>query len=372
MPDASDGIVVASVAIMKFDDRPFIAIWETTQACDLVCKHCRACAQPKRHPRELTTAEGKTLLLQLAEGRVPLVVLTGGDPAKRPDLVELIRYGADLGLQMGLTPSATSLVTRELLEELAEARLARLAISIDGPDRATHDAFRGVSGSFEDALRILTIARGLGIKTQVNTSVHSGSIERLTEISELVGELGCVLWSVFYLVPTGRAEEHMLPSAEAVERTLLQLADIAAQVNFAVKTTAAQHYRRVLSQRKVASGSAPSHGLHGRGGDRITDGRGFLFISHKGEIFPSGFLPRNCGNVRDLDPVSVYRHHPIFRLLRDTSQLDGKCGQCEYRQLCGGSRARAYAMTGNLTASDPLCAYLPDGVASAPLEQPVL
>lgn len=344
---------------MKFDERPFIAIWETTQACDLVCKHCRACAQPKRDPRELTTAEGKALLLQLSEARVPLVVLTGGDPAKRPDLVELVRCGADLGLQMGLTPSATPLVTRELLEALAEARLARLAISIDGPDASIHDAFRGVQGSFEDARRILGVARNLGLRTQVNTSVHAGNIGRLADIAALVGELDCVLWSVFYLVPTGRADHHMLPSADKVEQTLVELADIAAEVDFVVKTTAAQHYRRVISQRKVSSGSAPSYGLHGRGGDRINDGRGFLFISHAGEIFPSGFLPRYCGNVRDVDPIDVYRHHPIFRLLRDTDALKGKCGVCEYRQLCGGSRARAYAMTGDPMASDPLCAYVP-------------
>lgn len=362
-------MVIAESTTMKFDDRPFIAIWETTQACDLVCKHCRACAQPKRDPRELTTAEGKVLLGQLAEGRVPLVVLTGGDPAKRPDLVELVRYGADLGLQMGLTPSATSLVTQELLEELARARLSRLAISIDGPDPKTHDAFRGVSGSFDDAWRILNTARSLGLKTQVNTSVHAGSIDRLPEIANLVGELGCVLWSVFYLVPTGRAEAHMLPTAEEVERTLLQLADIAAGVTFAVKSTAAQHYRRVLSQRKVAAGSAPSHGVHGKGADRINDGRGFLFISHKGEIFPSGFLPRHCGNVRDVDPVTVYRHHPIFRMLRDTNALDGKCGVCEYRQICSGSRARAYAMTGNLMASDPLCAYVPSSAPRPPVDE---
>lgn len=346
---------------MKFDDRPFIAIWETTQACDLVCKHCRACAQPKRSPSELTTDEGKGLLRRFAEAHVPLVVLTGGDPAKRPDLVELIRYGADLGLQMGLTPSATPLVTRELLQELADARLARLAISIDGPDAAIHDAFRGVAGTFDDALNILQIARSLGIKTQVNTSVHAGSINRLRDIANLVGELGCVLWSVFYLVPTGRAQEHMLPSADVVERTLIQLAGIATEAPFAVKTTAAQHYRRVLSQRKVASGSAPSHGLYGKGGDRINDGRGFLFISHKGEIFPSGFLPQHCGNIREVDPIEVYRHHPTFRLLRDTSALQGKCGACEYRQVCSGSRARAYAMTGNLMETDPLCSYLPSG-----------
>lgn len=346
---------------VKYAEHPFIAIWETTQACDLVCKHCRACARPQRDPDELTTEEGYTLLRQLRAGGVPLVVLTGGDPAKRPDLVELVRYGIAQGLHLGLTPSATPLVTGDLVRELSHAGLHRLAISLDGHDAETHDSFRGVQGSFSDAVRILNAAKACELRSQVNTTVHAGTIGRLREIAALVEELGSVLWSVFYIVPTGRAEERMLPSAEAVEATLHELAEIAETSRFAVKTTAAPHYRRVLAQRKVDGAAAVQHGTFGKQGERVNDGRGFLFVSHRGEIFPSGFLPISCGNVRRENPIDVYRHGPLFQRLRDAAALTGKCGACEYRHLCGGSRAKAYAMTGNALGSDPLCSYIPPG-----------
>lgn len=350
---------------MKHAEHPFITIWETTQACDLVCRHCRACARPQRDPDELTTEEGCALLRQLREAGVPLVVLTGGDPAKRADLLDLVRYGVSQGLHLGLTPSATPLVTDGLVDQLSNAGLHRLAISVDGPTAEIHDSFRGVEGSFSNALRILNAAKERGLRSQVNTTVHAGTIGRLQEIAALVEELGSVLWSVFYIVPTGRAEARMLPSAEAVEATLHELARIAATSRFAVKTTAAPHYRRVLAQRKADGNAAVQHGTFGKQGERVNDGRGFLFVSHRGEIFPSGFLPIPCGNVRTENPIDVYRAHPLFQKLRDAAALTGKCGACEYRQLCGGSRARAYALTGDPLGSDPLCAYIPPGYIAA-------
>ncbi len=345
----------------RYDERPFIAIWETTQACDLVCKHCRACAQPARDPRELSTEEGFQLLDRFAAAHVPLVILTGGDPAKRPDLVELVDHGTRAGLHMGLTPSTTPLVTPELIERLAGAGLSRLAVSIDGPTPEVHDAFRGVVGSFDHSLRILSEARKCGIATQINTSVHAGSIGVLDDLAEVVERAGSVLWSVFFLVPTGRADARMLPTPSAVEVALHQLADIAERKPFAVKTTAAPHYRRVLIERKKATGRRPEHGVHGQKSVRINDGRGFLFVSHRGEIFPSGFLPLRCGNVRDDDVIDVYREHPVFQSLRQPDELRGKCRPCEYRSVCGGSRARAYGLTGFYMESDPLCAYVPPG-----------
>jgi radical SAM protein len=351
---------------MQFDDRPFITIWETTQACDLVCAHCRASAQPQRDPLELTTDEGKALLLDLAEAHVPLVVLTGGDPAKRPDLVELVQHGCSIGLNMGLTPSATPRVTEDLIAHLASVGLSRLAISIDGPNAAVHDAFRGVGGSFENSLRILRSARQHGIATQVNTSVYRSNIDDLASIAELVRSVGSILWSVFFVVPTGRAKIDMLPGASAVEGALDRLADIAQNERFSVKTTAAPHYRRILLERRKNREGAAEHGVHGRRGMRVNDGRGFLFVSHRGDIFPSGFLPRLCGNVREENAVDVYRRHPVFRTLRDPNSLTGKCGACTYRTVCGGSRARALAMTGSLLASDPLCDYFPPGYKAKP------
>jgi radical SAM protein len=354
---------------MKYEDRPFLAIWEVTQACDLVCKHCRACARPNRDTGELTTEEGFRLLDQLADAGLPLVVLTGGDPAKRPDMLALVRHGAGRGLNMGLTPSATPLVTDELIDELSRAGLRRLAISIDGPNAATHDAFRGVKGSFDHALRILKRAWEAGIPTQVNSTVHAGNMTELAEMAEIVAKVGSVLWSVFYVVPTGRAEAGMLPAAEAVEASLHELADIALRVPFAVKTTAAPHYRRVVIERRTERGENLTYGVHGKESERVNDGRGFLFVSHRGDIYPSGFLPIACGNVRQSGPVDVYRRHPIFQALRDADQLTGKCGACAYRKVCGGSRARAYAVTGNIHDSDPLCSYVPPGYVERPKQR---
>jgi AdoMet-dependent heme synthase len=344
-------------ASRNFDDRPFIAIWEMTQACDLVCLHCRACAKPARDPAELSTQEARLLLDRLAAVEVPLVVLTGGDPATRPDLVELVTYGHSRGLHVGLTPSATPRVTTTLIRDLAAAGLDRLAVSIDGADAATHDAFRGVAGSFAHSLRILDDARRYGLSTQINTTVHDGSIDQLAAIAALVKELGSVLWSVFFIVPTGRARARMMPTPERVEATLHELADIAERETFTVKTTAAPHYRRVLLERRKAGKVAGRDTV--REASRVNDGRGFLFISHRGEIYPSGFLPISCGNVRSSDPIHVYRYHPTFRALRDASAFTGKCAVCEYREICGGSRARAHALTGWMLASDPLCAYVP-------------
>ena len=349
----------------KFDDRPFIAIWETTQACDLVCKHCRACAQAARDRDELTTSEGKRLLDDLADARVPLVVLTGGDPAKRPDLLELVRHAVGRGINLALTPSATPLVTDELVRELAAAGLSRLAISIDGSTAEIHDAFRGVSGSFAEARRILETARAVNLQTQVNTSIHAGNTGEIASIARLVETLAARLWSVFYVVPTGRADVDMLPRAEQVEQTMNELAELAELVPFAVKTTAAPHYRRVLAQRAKQRGASAEHGVYGRAAVRINDGRGFVFVSHRGDIFPSGFLPLPCGNVRRESVLDVYLKHPVFQQLRSTDQLKGKCGACEYRNLCGGSRARAYALTGDYLESDELCAYVPPAYQEA-------
>ncbi|HET9958022.1 MAG TPA: TIGR04053 family radical SAM/SPASM domain-containing protein [Polyangiaceae bacterium] len=345
----------------KFDERPFIAIWEMTQACDLACKHCRASARPGRDTQELSTFEGKQLLSRLAEMRVPFVVLTGGDPAKRPDLLELVQHGVEAGLHLGLTPSATPLVTDPLIRELAGRKLSRLAVSIDGPDAVVHDTFRGVLGSFDEALRILNTARNSGITTQVNTTVHAGNIDQLARTADLVQGLGATLWSVFFVVPTGRAEAKMLPDPEHVERILTELAELAETRSFALKTTAAPHYRRVLVQRRKRLGSAPEHGVLGQRAMRINEGRGFVFISHRGQIFPSGFLPIECGNVRTRDLLDVYCNHPIFQSLRDTNALHGKCGACDYRNICGGSRARSYALTGDYLESDVLCSYIPAG-----------
>lgn len=343
-------------------DRPLVLIWELTQACDLACDHCRADAQPNRHPNELTTAEGKALLEQTREfGDGQLVVLSGGDPLIRDDVEELIAYGDDLGLRMTMTPSGTRSLTTERIEALADAGLGRMALSIDGATAAAHDDFRGETGSFEETIRAAEDARAAGLPVQVNTTVCRQTVDELPGIRELLSELGVVLWSVFFLVPIGRGTVlDPIEPAEADE-VMAWLHDVARTEPFGLKTTEAPQYRRVVAQREAAAddGRGPLDAVGRRGG--VVAGDGFAFVSHTGEVFPSGFLPRSAGNVRDRSVTEIYRDSELFRSLRDRDRLKGKCGACPYRALCGGSRSRAYATTGDPLESDPLCPYVPEG-----------
>jgi radical SAM protein len=362
-----------SLADVDFDRAPFVVIWETTQACDLACKHCRASAVPKRDPLELSTDEARRLIDDICRFGRPLFVLTGGDPLKRPDTVEIVRYGVNAGLRVALTPSGTPLMTPQVLQDLRDAGLSRLAVSLDGATAAQHDSFRGVDGSFDWTIRMLETARSLGLSTQINTTISSHNVHDLENLIALMTELGIALWSVFFIVPVGRARPEDLATADEFEAVFNRLYDLSRTATFDIKTTAAPHYRRVVMQRQVAErraglrdvASLPlTAGVGFRLGDGVNraargvnDGDGFMFVSHRGEIYPSGFLPRSAGNVRTDDMVDVYRNHEMFLALRDRSRLEGKCGVCEFRHVCGGSRARAYAMTGNLLASDPLCSY---------------
>lgn len=357
-----------------FDQAPFLVIWETTQACDLACKHCRAEAQPDRHPDELTTDEAKQMLTDVRRfGRI-IFVFSGGDALKRPDIAELTRFGADLGLRMAITPATTPLCTEERLKGLHEAGIARLAVSLDGSSAAVHDDFRRVRGSFDHGLRILRTAQTIGMSTQVNTVVANHNVDDFGIMAKLLDELGIVFWEVFFLVPVGRAGPDDVVGAEAFETVFNQLYDLSKTVSFDIKATAAPHYNRVVLQRKVEerrrgereeSSDVLTDGLahslsDGLGRARgVNDGDGFLFVSHTGELFPSGFLPLAGGNVRTDDLVEVYRDSPLFRSLRDRSSLKGKCGVCEYKAVCGGSRARAYAVTGDPLEAEPFCAHIP-------------
>ena len=353
---------------MDFDKAPFLVIWETTQACDLACQHCRACAQPLRHPDELTTEEAKTMLERVREfGRI-IFVFSGGDAFKRLDIVELVRYGAGLGLRMAITPATTPLATKELMQELKDAGLSRLAVSLDGSHPGIHDDFRQVNGSFEHGIRILREAQEVGLTTQVNTVVRRNNLADMDAMCRLMTELGIVFWEVFFLVPMGRARPEDVASAEGFEAVFHKLYDLSKTANFDIKATAAPQYGRVVMQRRLAEQQAAdvlTGGTHHSGKDgigrarNVTDGDGFMFISHTGDIFPSGFLPVKAGNVCDDDLVDVYRHSPLFTQLRDRRNLKGKCGHCNYRGVCGGSRARAYAVTGDYLESEPYCAYTP-------------
>ena len=360
---------------INFNERPFLAIWEVTQACDLACVHCRASAQPDRHPGELTTQEGKDLINQIASLEVPVFVLTGGDPIKRPDLFELIDYARKVGVRVSLTPSATPLLTREIIFKLKDAGLARLAVSLDGATAATHDAFRGMSGSFERTLNVIRWANEAGLPCQINTTFSRRNIGEIDALVALMESLKISLWSVFFLVPTGRGQLSDLLNADEFESIFARLHQLSRTASFDIKTTEAQHYRRYLLQQRVAdrkSGIAPATptdrpaDMIGRAPRGLNDGKGFVFISHTGEVFPSGFLPLTAGNVRQQSLASIYRDSPLFRQLRDTAQLAGKCGQCEFKEVCGGSRSRAYALTGDPMAEEPCCSYIPRGYLMPP------
>jgi radical SAM protein with 4Fe4S-binding SPASM domain len=334
------------------DRRPFVLVWELTQACELECDHCRADAQPERHPDELTTDEGKALLDRAREfGDGQLIVFSGGDPCKRSDLTELVEYGTEIGLTVTLTPSGTSELTAETVEELADAGLKRLALSFDGATPASHDDFRGEDGSFEETIAAARAAREIGLPLQVNTTVCQRTVEELPGLRDLVGDLDAVLWSVFFLVPLGRGRVLDPITPERADEVMDWLAVVESEESFSVKTTEAPQYRRVVQQRHEDNSS------NRRGG--VIAGDGFAFVSHTGELYPSGFLPESAGNVREYDLVDRYRNSELFERLRDRDALEGKCGACPFRQVCGGSRSRAYAYTGNPMASDPLCPYVP-------------
>lgn len=355
-----------------FDHAPFIVIWETTRACALACVHCRAEAIPHRDARELTTDEACRLIDRVAafDTPPPLLVLTGGDPLRRPDIAQLIAHGTARGISVSLTPSGTAAVTEPRLHALQEAGLARLAVSLDGATEAVHDAFRGLRGSYGHTMKIIERARRLGLPLQINTTVCRRTHVDLPAIAGRISGFGAVLWALFFLIPVGRAHASQALSADEIERTLEWAADLAPTVSFGIKTTEAPHFHRILAARASGPAALASSGqadLIGRAGRAVTDGNGVVFVDHRGDICPSGFLPLPVGNVRCDDLVRVYREDPTFRVLRMPSAFGGRCGACEHRDRCGGSRARAFAVSRDPLGEDPGCSWQPAGhEASAP------
>ncbi len=353
-----------------FNQAPFTIAWEVTRACAYACVHCRADAQHQRDPGELTTQEAFALIDRLANfGNSPILIFTGGDPMMRRDLTDLIAYAAQKGLRCSLTPTATALPTRERLEQVRDAGIRRVALSLDAPRAEVHDEFRKVPGSWGRTMDILHRAQDVGLSVQVNTTVAKHNVDILHEMVPFIQEVGAVQWSVFFLVPTGRAMIAQMISAGQHERVFNWLYDLSQNASFDIKGTAAPMYRRVAIERKKAeAGDGPvtfqgagfqyADGLN-RPTKGVNDGNGFLFISHIGEIQPSGFLPLTAGTVRENDVVDVYRNHSLFKELRDYSRLKGKCGICEYRDVCGGQRGRAYGITGDYMETDPACVYEP-------------
>jgi radical SAM protein len=372
----------------NLNDRPFMIIWETTHACDLACRHCRAEAIPEHDPLSLTTEEAQRLLQQVESfGKPrPIFIFTGGDPFKREDLFDLLAYGNDLGLAMAVSPSGTPLLNEANLRRLKENGAKAISLSIDGSTPERHDDFRQVPGSFALTTQGWASARQIGLKLQLNTTVTRYNLEDLPRIFRLVVEYGAMTWSVFFLVPTGRGRAEDEVSPAEYEAVMHFLYDCSKYIS--AKTTEGHHYKRVVLQRSILDEKGLAvedyfdlHPIYFQLRDElqkvvaeydlqpketifrtpmhINAGNGFVFISRRGEVFPSGFMPVSVGNVREKSLVEIYREAPLFNDLRNPAKLEGRCGLCEFVGVCGGSRSRAYAMTGDPLAEEPFCTYEP-------------
>lgn len=350
-----------------FEQAPFLAIWETTRSCGLACSHCRAEAVLGRDPLELTTSEGKNLLDQAAGMEIPIVILSGGDPLNRRDIEELVRHGKAQGLRLGTIPAATDNLTRKRIFALKRAGLDQIAFSLDGPTADIHDSFRGVPGSFAKTLEGVAFAHEAGIPLQINSCFAAWNFSLLESMISMVRSLGIVFWEVFFLIPIGRGQALDGLTSEQFEIVFERLYRLSLEERFIVKLTEAQHYKRYILQHgdpasDAAGGAGPMrHAANGLGTAprAVNAGNGFVFIDHVGNICPSGFLPLTAGNIRQNRLADVYRDSPIFRDLREPNRLKGKCGACSYKVACGGSRARAWAVSGDYFAEDPFCAYVP-------------
>ena len=365
-------------AHLNFDQRPMLVFWEVTRACQLACKHCRASATMDPLPGELTTAEGFTLIDQVAGfGRpFPILVLTGGDCLLRPDLFELVEHANALGVPVALSPSVTPSLTPAMIERMVTSGVKAVSLSLDGALPATHDGVRGIPGHFEDTIKAITALSAAGLTVQVNTTVMRANLDELANVADLISRAGAHIWEVFFLVQVGRGVATDAISPAEHEDVCHFLYD-ASQHGFIVRTVEAPFFRRVVASRREGE-PAPTTDLYKTMSSRLEtlmgpavgkpraqtastrDGKGILFVAYDGEVNPAGFLPMPLGNVRDAPIANIYRDDPLLRQIR-AAEFTGRCGVCEYADLCGGSRARAYAATGDPLGEDSACPYVPFG-----------
>jgi radical SAM protein len=353
-----------------FARTPLNVYWEMTQGCALACRHCRAEAMQVAPPGELSRDEGFGLLRALTGFGNPLphLILTGGDPLQREDLEDLVAEAARLGIGTSITPAATPRLTRDVLARLKRCGLLGLGLSLDAPDAPRHDAIRGVEGTFAITVEAARWGGELGLPLQVNTLVAGETAGDLPLVFDLLKALPVARWSLFFLIAVGRGKVLKPVDAARAEALMGWIDEVAGRAPFVVGTTEAPWIRRVARERRRHDAHAgppaaamPSRsGAAARGGLPVRDGHGVMFVSSTGSIYPSGFLPIPAGHVRADDPVEVYRSSPLFEALHHPERFRGRCGRCEYRRVCGGSRARAFAFTGDPLETDPLCAYEPD------------
>jgi len=336
--------------------------WETTRSCNLSCIHCRAAAEKGPYQGELDTKKAFAFLDTVASFSKPVIILTGGEPMLRDDIYELAAYGTKLGLRMVLATNGT-LVNENSIKRMIDSGIQRISVSLDGANAKTHDNFRKVDGSFANSLKALGFARDQGLDFQINTTITKINLAEIPAILDLAVELGAVAHHIFLLVPTGRGkelEDQEIPATE-YERTLNWFYDQREKVSLQLKATCAPHYMRILRQRSKEEGKKVTFKSHGL--DAVTrgclGGVGFCFVSHTGDVQPCGYLEANAGNILETDFQEIWEKSQVFTRLRDYDALEGKCGICEYKRVCGGCRARAYEATGNFMAEEPYCTYEP-------------
>jgi radical SAM protein len=361
---------------LDYAQRPMLVFWETTRACQLACKHCRASATSQALPGELSTAEGFELIDQVAGfGRpYPILVLTGGDCLLRPDIFDLVEHATSLGVPVALSPSVTPSLTSAMIEKIVASGVKAVSISLDGAMAATHEEVRGIPGHFEKTVQAIRALTAAGLTVQVNTTVMRSNVDELAEIAEIVSGAGAHIWEVFFLVQMGRGIVTEAVSPQEHEEICHFLYD-ASQYGFIIRTVEAPFFRRVVA-RRLAGDLAPESALYQRLSGQLTtlmgpaterlrahttatrDGKGIVFVAYDGEVYPAGFLPHGLGNVRQSPIAEIYRDNPLLVQIR-AANFSGRCGYCEYADLCGGSRARAFADTGDPLAEDSACVYQP-------------
>jgi len=376
MPTAMRG------ARLDYARRPMLVFWEVTRACQLACRHCRASATAEALPGELTTVEGRDLIDQVAAfGRpFPILVLTGGDCLLRPDLFDLVEHATALGVPVALSPSVTPSLTPQMIDRMVTAGVRAVSISLDGAVAATHEGVRGIAGHFEATVHAIRALAAAGLTVQVNTTVMRANVDELADIAALVSRAGAHIWEVFFLVQVGRGVATEAVSPQEHEGICHFLYD-ASQYGFIVRTVEAPFFRRVVT-RRVAGDPAPDSDRYQTLSGRLRtlmgpaigrprahtaatrDGKGIVFVAYDGEVYPAGFLPEPLGSVRNIPIAQIYQDDPLLRRIR-AAEFTGRCGRCEYADLCGGSRARAFAASGDPLGEDPACPYQPAAVPSA-------
>jgi AdoMet-dependent heme synthase len=348
----------------NYDRNPLLVYWEMTRACALACRHCRAEAMPSADPRQLTHLESVGLLYQIVAFGDPLphLILTGGDPLEREDLYDLIDDARALGIAVSITPSATHRLTLDAIARLKKHGIESIGLSLDGSSALRHDGIRNVPGCFDATVQAAKRASVLGIPVQINTLVAEETTDDLAAIYEVVKDLNIMRWSLFFLIAVGRGKTLNEITPQHAERLMEWICDRSQTAPFAIKTTEAPSYRRIALNHIREQGRQSHFSQNLQRGFGIRDGNGIVFVSNTGDVYPAGFLPLAAGNIRTIQLPTIYRESELFQNLRRPEQFHGKCAICEYRSICGGSRSRAFAHTGDALGSDPLCAYEPKAV----------